>query len=202
VAGLRETKKQRTRETIIARALELFTRDGYEATTVADIAAAADIAPRTFFGYFPTKEDVVFHDADEMLASLARRLHERPAGETAIEALQGWIVGKFEAGELTSEAERARDRLIRATPALAARERVVLARIQAMLVEAVARDLGTDERDLRPHLVAAATVAALEVLTAGAELEEDDPLAILDQALVFLAGGLGALRGQDPRSVR
>ena len=84
VVGLRERKKQRTREQIVAAAFGLFGERGFQATTVADIAAAADIAPRTFFAYFPSKEAVVFHDFDALFASLQETIEGRPEGETAI----------------------------------------------------------------------------------------------------------------------
>ena len=116
-AGLRERKKQRTRDAIVAAALRLFDERGYERTTIADIAEAADIAPRTFFGYFPSKEDVVFADFPETLEGLSRQLDERAERETAIDAIRAWIVGKLDEMNLRDEQERCRKRVIADSPA-------------------------------------------------------------------------------------
>ena len=80
-AGLRERHVARTRDAIVGAALELFERQGFEATTVDEIAAAADIAPRTFFRYFPTKEAVLFARAADDRARIAAALAARPATE-------------------------------------------------------------------------------------------------------------------------
>jgi AcrR family transcriptional regulator len=69
--GLREEKKARTRAALVGAAERLFAEKGYDGTTVADIAAAAGVSTRTFFGYFRAKEDVLFAGADERLATLA-----------------------------------------------------------------------------------------------------------------------------------
>jgi AcrR family transcriptional regulator len=82
--GLRERKKLRTRRAIAGAALRLFAERGYEETTISDIAAAADISPRTFFSYFPSKDDVVFAEMDERLADVRERLATRPPGETPL----------------------------------------------------------------------------------------------------------------------
>jgi AcrR family transcriptional regulator len=79
--GLRERKKLRTRRAIAAAALRLFDERGYEETTISDIAAVAEVSPRTFFSYFPSKDDVVFAEMDERLADMRERLAERPPGE-------------------------------------------------------------------------------------------------------------------------
>src|SRR5215217_9793713 len=91
VTGHRQRKKQRTREQIVEAAYGLFAERGFAATTVADIAAAADIAPRTFFSYFPSKEEVVFYDFDGLFESLSAAIVGRPEGVSAIDALREWI---------------------------------------------------------------------------------------------------------------
>jgi AcrR family transcriptional regulator len=101
VSSLRERKHARTRQALIDAAVELFERHGYDKTTIADIAAAADISPRTFFGYFASKEDLLFTDPDVLLRGL------REGAESSED-----MVGKM---------AQLRLRLIRAVPALRGR---------------------------------------------------------------------------------
>src|SRR3979411_2958405 len=92
-AGLRARKKQKTRDTIVTIAAELFAEQGYEKTTIAEIADAAEISPRTIFAYFPSKEDILFYDMPEILERLAQVLRDRPEGATALDALRDFIAG-------------------------------------------------------------------------------------------------------------
>ena len=162
--GLRERKKQRTREQIIEAAMGLFAERGYQATTIADIATAADVAPRTFFSYFPSKEAVVFHTVDRDLDGLASALRDRLPDETAFDALRSWIDGMYD--NWTAEEDEAvlRKRLCREDEGLTNFQGGVMARIQKLLLEAIARDLDEPQDSLRPRLVAAAAMAALHSL--------------------------------------
>jgi AcrR family transcriptional regulator len=200
--GLRERKKQRTREVIVQAAMKLFAERGYDGTTITDIAEAADISPRTFFGYFPAKEDLVFHDQDELLESMAERIRDRPPGENAFDALRAWVLAYDEEADFARPEEVARRQLIRDTPALAARERTNIARLEEVLAEAVARDLGVEPCSLRPRLVAAAAVAALDAIARMHDIGTDAPVRsaeeVLHEAFLFLQGGLEALRGLSP----
>jgi AcrR family transcriptional regulator len=85
--GLRAWKKERTRTTIADVATELFVRDGFEAVTVAQIAQAAEVSVKTVFNYFPSKEDLFYDRADEMLGALAAVIIDRPATTTVLGAL-------------------------------------------------------------------------------------------------------------------
>src|SRR5246127_2962917 len=90
--GLRERKKQRTRDAIARAALELFAERGYQETTLPEIAEAADVSTRTIFAYFPSKEDILFSDFPVMKQALAQALAERPEGEDALETVRKFIL--------------------------------------------------------------------------------------------------------------
>ena len=200
--GLRERKKQRTREQIVEAAMKLFAERGYHATTIADIAEAADVAPRTFFSYFPSKEAVVFHNVDRNLDGLAAALRDRLPGETAFDGLRRWIDSMFD--EWMGEEDQAllRKRLCREDEGLANFQGGMMARIQELLLEAIADDLGEPPNALRPRLVAAAALAALTSLDTSfdesdeqrAPVAKAEALAVLDDALLFLSGGIDALQ--------
>jgi AcrR family transcriptional regulator len=200
--GLRERKKQRTREQIVEAAMRLFADRGYHATTIADIASAADVAPRTFFSYFPSKEAVVFHNVDRDLDALASALRDRPAGETVYDALRRWIDAMFDNWMAEEDEALLRKRLCREDEGLANFEGGVLVRIQELLLEAIAEDLGEPPDALRPRLVAAATMAALtsiegtfdEKIGQRGPADKAEVLAVLDDAMLFLNGGIDALQ--------
>lgn len=83
----RERKAAETRSAILHAAQQLFTRNGFDETTVEQIAEAADIAPRTFFRYFPTKEAVLYAELDVAREELLMALEERPADEDVLESI-------------------------------------------------------------------------------------------------------------------
>src|SRR5206468_12741252 len=97
--GLRERKKQQTREKIAQAGLDLFAERGYEHTTLAEIADAADVSTRTIFAYFQGKEDILYCDEPEFYEGLKRALDERPAGETTVDALRAFLFTKHEGDE-------------------------------------------------------------------------------------------------------
>ena len=180
----------------------LFAERGYHATTIPDIAAAADVAPRTFFSYFPSKEAVVFHDLDRDLEALAGALRDRLPGETAFDALRRWIDAVFDRAMGNEDEALLRKRLCREDEGLANFQAGILARVHEQLLEAVAADLGEPPDALRPQLVTAAAVAALTSLEPSVREETEqrrakaDALAVLDDAMLFLRGGLDALQAK------
>jgi AcrR family transcriptional regulator len=199
--GLRERKKQRTRDQIVESAMDLFAKRGYHATTIADIAEAADVAPRTFFSYFPSKEAVVFHSAERDLEGLANALRDRLPGESSFEALRRWIGTMIDESAAEKDEAPLRKRLCREDEGLANYQGGVVARMHELLIEAVAVDLDEPPDALRPRLVAAAAVAALTSLSetfeaseSGAPADKEQSLAVLDEAMLFLRGGLDSMR--------
>jgi AcrR family transcriptional regulator len=196
--GLRERKRRRTRDAIARAALELFDRQGFRATTLPQIATAADVSPRTVSGHFATKESLAFPRADEELEALAARLTRRPAGETTTEALRDWIERWLHEAAGREEELALQRRVIAANEELRAHQHEVLRRAHRPIAEAFARDLGQDPADLEPRMAAAATLTVFELLgddwkrAPGRDLRAE--LGGVDLIVRFIDGGTAALR--------
>lgn len=201
--GLRERKKQRTRETIARAALELFDRDGFHETTIPAIAAAADVSPRTVSSYFPAKEDLVFPEQDDAFARLAARLAARTASETTADALRSWVVGELPRWTERDDEMRVQRRVVGSDAGLQAREQRYRAHGEELVASAIAEDLGTSRDGLEARMAAAATFAIFGVLGSEKEMTDgcldgpaDEPAALqlLDRALRFVGAGIRSLR--------
>jgi AcrR family transcriptional regulator len=195
--GLRERKKQQTRELIATSALELFSERGYDATTVADIAAAADVSERTVFGYFATKEDILFADHLALEHDLALALDERATGASALDTLRAFVVENV---ARLDEHARIRWELVRYDERLLSHQRMRQAAFGEVIAKAIAQDLGEDVDDLRPQLVTAAVVAAFTATyehryrARSQSASRTQATAVIDEAITFLRGGLDAIR--------
>jgi AcrR family transcriptional regulator len=188
--GLRERKKAKTRAAIQAAALHLFERQGYQATTVDQIAEMAEVSQSTFFRYFPTKEDVVLLDRYDPL--LLAALLAQPAELSPIAALRRTlrsVLGGLPADEL--ERERQRAMLIVSVPELRARALDDLAASLQPFAEAVAERTG---RPVDDSAVRALTGAVLGVSISAMVTASQDPSAdwidLMDSGLAHLETGL------------
>lgn len=164
--GRRERKKRRTREDLVKNALRLFDANGYENTTVAAITEAVDVSTSTFFGYFMTKEDVVFAGYEERIAELASELEHRPDDETTIAAIARHVVSSAAAPSEVNEHHALRIRIITGNATLReARRRRITALLETSLRRCYARDLGVDPGSTGPKVLAAMTAAGLCTLS-------------------------------------
>lgn len=159
--GLRERKKQERRRCIEDAAVDLFGRAGFDATTIEDIAAAADIAPRTFFYYFPSKEDVVLADYADRLDRILDELGRQPRAATSWDALRASFV------VVAADYAARRDDLIRRFAIMAANPSVYARslQLQAGWEDALAQFLdqrgGHPSDTIESRLLAAAALACM-----------------------------------------
>ena len=202
--GLRERKKQRTRETIARAAHELFAERGYHATTLPDIAEAADVSTRTIFAYFPSKEDILFSDFAVMKEALAQALAERPKGQDALETVRQFILSLH--GAEKSDVDEELRLCVESDETLRNHLRARIAQLEELIAPAIAKDLDAAANDVRPQVVAASLTAAFNVLSErGGDANKKsksaaDMAAAIDPVITFLRGGLEALKA--PRTTR
>jgi AcrR family transcriptional regulator len=189
--GLRERKKAQTRRALQDTAVALFARQGFDHTTVEEIADACDVSPRTFFRYFASKEDVLFATADERLRALLDALAARPPGEPPLRSMREAAL------QLVPDYTSHRDQL-------ATRKRIV-AETESLRSHGLERQLGWDdavtealrqrlpagEESLELRLVASVASATLRAalhtwLEVGGDLR-----ATIDEAFDRVSAGLG-----------
>ncbi|MEV3989423.1 TetR family transcriptional regulator [Streptomyces sp. NPDC049837] len=189
--GLRERKKLKTRIAIRRATYRLIAEQGYEATTVEQIAEAAEVSPSTVFRYFPTKEDIVL--TDEYDPVIEKALAERPAGEDPLESLRV-VMTRATAALLEHEPEemRERARLMVEVPAIRARMTETMAETSQVLARLLADRTGRAADDLEVRVFTAAVMSALCEATAyWAERDQrDDLVALVHRTLDTLRGGL------------
>lgn len=197
--SLRERKKLATRRLLQRTALELVARQGYANVTVEDIAEAAEISPRTFFNYFPSKEAALFGFDPEREEALRQRLVDQPATLSPLDALRAVFVEEVctlshELGELGGDAATWLRRMKEAQgdPQVMAARAAHAAKMERALAAGLAERMGVDEEDPYPVLAVSAAMGAMRAaMRMWAQLGETIELAALvDAAFRALGQGL------------
>jgi AcrR family transcriptional regulator len=213
--GLRERKKQQTRQAIADAAKRLFLERGFDQVSVAEVARAANVSEQTVFNYFPTKEDLVYERMSAFEDELLAAVRERPDGESPLRAFARFILdrsdramagdGKRRVAELT--------RLVSASPSLMARERQLVAGYTDALAALLAEETRASADDIAPRLVAEAMMAFHRSLVEFARRRAQSRKSSADlaaeiraageHALTLLEGGLGhSSTSASPRRAR
>jgi AcrR family transcriptional regulator len=168
--GLRERKKQETRDRIRSVARELFTERGFERVTVAEVALAADVSEATVFNYFPTKEDLFFGGLEEFEEQLLDAIRSRAPGETVLTAFGRFVLQPR--GLLAAKDSESVQRLasitgvIEESPALLAREQQIFSRFTDSLATLLAEERGASDGAIEPWVLANALMGVHRALVA------------------------------------
>jgi AcrR family transcriptional regulator len=193
-AGLRERKKAKTRAAIQAHALRLFREQGYAATTVEQIAEAAEVSPATFYRYFPAKEDVILQDDMDVITMEA--LQEQPLSLSPIAAVRGAValsMSRFTAAERARFAETTA--LTFAVPEIRARALDEFTRTLDIFAAALAKRTGREPGDVGVRALAGAIFGVITATTLPA-LEEGRP--DIDKMFAAIDAGLAQLEAGFP----
>ena len=203
--GLRERKKQRTRQLIVDAARELFSEHGFERVTVAQVARAAEVSEQTVYNYFPTKEDLLYSRLESFEAELLGAIREREPGESALAAFARFV--RRPRGLMGDVEPEVREQLagiartIAESPALLAREQQIFASFTDSLARLLAEETGAEPDDVEPWVAANALMGVHRALVAyGRRLVVEgvpsprlarEVRAQADRALARLEAGLG-----------
>jgi len=187
--GLRERSKARRRAAIIRAGLELFAERGYNATTVADVAAAAEVAPRTVAMYFPSKQDIAMSQFNATVDELTEAMRARRPGESVTAVIERWL--RAEEPGADRELRELSLRMFRVNPELNALRMARMAEVAAEGTDVLARDAGLPLGSPGPRIAAAAAGAIL------VELVEIPPGPGREEAITvamrFLDAGISSL---------
>ena len=210
--GLRERKKQQTRELLAETARRLFSERGFERVSVAEIAREADVSEKTVFNYFPTKEDLVYWRLESFEDELLETIRSREAGESVLDAFGRFVrqprgmLGQYDPE--TRERLAALTRMIVESPSLLAREQQIFAGYTASLAALIADETGAEPGDVEPWVAANAMIGMHRRLidytrgriVAGARQPDlaGDVLEQADRGLALLARGLGGYAIREP----
>jgi AcrR family transcriptional regulator len=166
--GLRERKKQRTREQIADTARRLFVERGFDAVTVAEVAREADVSEGTVFNYFPTKEDLFYSGMELFEGRLIEAVRDRPRGESVLAAFRRVVLDGIPrlAGDETVDLIATAARIIGSSRSLRARERELVARYTEELAALIADELRRPADDVESAAAAAALMGAQRALVA------------------------------------
>jgi AcrR family transcriptional regulator len=200
--GLRERKKEITRQAITDGAMRLFLEHGFEKINVIQIAAAAQVSVQTLYNYFPAKADLVFDEADQITCDLVRAVRHRAPGEAALSAIRGYFtslparVGDRRPHEPSPQFRR----LIRDSPTLRSYQREVFARFEQALAAQLAEETGAAPDAVEPFIAAAALVSVFRVDLEGRSNDPAPPGQRAQRALDLLERGLGCYaQAPEPR---
>jgi AcrR family transcriptional regulator len=214
--GLRERKKEQTRQVIADTAWRLFSDRGFDRVTVAEVAREAQVAEATVFNYFPTKEDLFYFRLEAFGARLVEAIGRRPPGEPVLAAFRhlllepGGLLAQLDAGEPEAlERLRTVHSMIAASPALLAREQRAIARNADSLAELLVAEAGAPADDVDARVAANALMGVQRALIDYVRrrvLADDDVTRLAadvrrlgERAFALLEHGLGDYASRRPR---
>jgi AcrR family transcriptional regulator len=190
----RDRRKLETRRNLRTAALKLFAEKGFDATTITDITESADVAPRTFFLHFASKEAVLVGDHKERMQRFRVSFLARPADEDTFTALRRTIVESVLAPGAEIEELALAARLMVQSPQLLALVAGDNAIQEAAIADAIAEREGIDPNDLYPKLLAAFSGTAIRIglTTWYSEGRTRPPAAVVDDIVASLGRGFAA----------